>query len=137
MPHSGHAFATETRVTDPDALGGASSLASLLKLSVEGWRLLRTVERFQGQLDADQQRRIAGRLNYFDRLLRDELSGLGYSLVDFSGQPFGPELAASAVNVDEFEAGDSLYVDQTVEPAVVGPQGLVKMGTVTLRRGPK
>ena len=110
------------------------TLKALLRLSVESWRLLRTVERFQSQLDADQQRRIGGRITYFDRLLHDELEHLGLSLVDFRGQPFGPQVAASALNADEFGPTDSLVVDQTVEPAVVGPDGLLQMGTVTLRR---
>jgi len=110
------------------------TLKALLRVSVEGWRLIRTVERFQRQLDADQQRRIGSRISYFDRLLTDELANLGYSLIDFRGQPFGPQIAASAVNVDEFAPSDSLVVDQTVEPAVIGPDGLLRMGTVTLRK---
>ena len=110
------------------------TLKALLRVSVEGWRLIRTVERFQRQLDADQQRRIGSRISYFDRLLTDELANLGYSLIDFRGQPFGPQIAASAVNVDEFAPCDSLVVDQTVEPAVIGPDGLLRMGTVTLRK---
>ena len=101
---------------------------------MESWRFLRTIERFRNQLDADQQRRIEGRITYFDRLLHDELEALGYSLVDFRGQPFGPQVAASAVNADDFGPDDMLWVDQTVEPAVVGPNGLLQMGTVTLRR---
>ena len=114
--------------------GDQQTLNALLRVSVESWRFLRTAERFCSQLDADQQRRIGSRISYFDRLPTDELANLGYSLIDFRGQPFGPQIAASAVNVDEFAPSDSLVVDQTVEPAVIGPDGLLRMGTVTLRK---
>lgn len=108
---------------------------ALVRVASESWRLLKTVQRVQLALDADPQRRLAGRISFFERTLQEELDGIGLKLVDFTGQRFGPEIAASAINAEEFDASDELIVDQTVEPAVVGPDGLIRSGTVILRRG--
>jgi hypothetical protein len=78
---------------------------------------------------------MAGRISFYDRVLEDGLAEVGFKLVDFTGQEYGPQLAATAINVDDFEAREGLVVESTIEPAVVGPEGLLKSGTVTLRRG--
>jgi hypothetical protein len=114
---------------NPEAL-----LSTLTRITAESWRLLRTVERFASALDGDQQRRMANRVAFFEKRLRDELDGIGLKLVDFTGQPYGPELAATAVNADEFGAVDPGIVEQTLEPAILGPDGLLRAGTVVLRR---
>jgi hypothetical protein len=108
---------------------------ALIRLATECWRLLRTVQRTQQTLDADQQRRIGSRVAFVERAMSEELAAFGIKLVEFNGQQYGPELPATAVNADEFAATDTLVVDQTIEPAVLGPDGLMKSGTVTLRRG--
>ena len=121
---------TTTASPREDALQGA-----LIRISSEGWRLLQAVKRIQVSLDADLQRRMASRISFYDRVLEDGLGEVGFRLVDFTGQEYGPQLAATAINADDFEAGEGLVVESTIEPAVVGPEGLLKSGTVTLRRG--
>ena len=37
-------------------------------------------------------------------------------------------------NIDEFDVKDALMVDQMLEPIIMGKEGLVKSGTVTLRK---
>ena len=36
------------------------------------------------------------------------------------------------MNIEEFDANDALIVDQMIEPIIMGKEGLVKTGTVTL-----
>lgn len=43
-------------------------------------------------------------------------------------------MAATPVNIEEFEANDTLVVDQMLEPILMGADGLVRSGTVTLRK---
>ena len=121
-------------MTASDSLREVALQAALVRISSESWRLLHAVKRIQSGLDADLQRRIAGRISFFDRVLEDVLGDVGFRLVDFTGQEYGPQLAATAVNADDFSANDELIVDHTIEPAVIGPEGLMKTGTVTLRR---
>jgi hypothetical protein len=120
---------TTTASPRETALQGA-----LIRISTESWRLLQAVKRIQAGLDADQQRRMASRISFYDRVLEDGLSEVGLRLVDFTGQEYGPQLAATAINADDFETSEELVVESTIEPAVVGPEGLLKSGTVTLRR---
>ena len=113
----------------------AALLQVVLNLGTESWRILRTLERFASGLDADQRRRIAGRVAFFERTLRSDLEGVGLRLVEFTGQPYGPQLPATAVNGDEVAVGDIPVVEQTLEPAILGPDGILRTGKVTLRRG--
>ena len=43
-------------------------------------------------------------------------------------------MAASAINIGDFEPDDVLLVDQMVEPIIMGAEGLRKQGTVMLRK---
>ena len=53
-------------------------------------------------------------------------------LVNVEGHPFDPGMAATPLNIEEFDANDALIVDQMIEPIIMGKEGLVKTGTVTL-----
>jgi hypothetical protein len=53
-------------------------------------------------------------------------------LAEFDGQPYSVEMPASAVNADEFEGGDSLFVVDTLEPALIRDMSVISMGRVYL-----
>jgi hypothetical protein len=108
--------------------------STLVDIAVESWRFLRLMDRVVNSLDADQQRRVSTRFNYFQKRVIDALESVDLRLVLLEGSRFGPELAATAVNAGDFGPGDDLVVDQTLEPVVMGPEGVVRSGTVTLRR---
>ena len=107
---------------------------SLIDVAVESWRFLRSMERIVAALDADQQKRVASRFNYFQKRVTDTLDAAGFKLVALNGSQFGPGLAAAAVNAGDFGPNDRLEIDQTLEPVVMGPEGVIRHGTVTLRR---
>ena len=44
-------------------------------------------------------------------------------------------MAATPLNIEEFEPEDALIVDQMLEPIIMGPNGVIRTGTVTLRKG--
>ena len=50
------------------------------------------------------------------------------------GHPFDPGMAATPLNIEEFESEDALIVDQMLEPIIMGHDGVVRTGTVTLRK---
>ena len=107
---------------------------TLVDVAIESWRFLRVMERVVHSLDADQQRRASSRFHYFQKRVVDALEGADLKLVLLDGSQFGPGLAATAVNAGDFGPHDKLVVDQTLEPVVMGPDGVVRPGTVTLRR---
>jgi hypothetical protein len=64
----------------------------------------------------------------------EALEQAGLRIVNVEGHPFDPGMAATPLNIEEFNANDTLMVDQMLEPIIMGAEGLVKTGTVILRK---
>jgi hypothetical protein len=107
---------------------------SMIDIAVESWRFSRLFARVVNKLDAGEASRYFNQLRYFQKKLEESLEATGLKLVNVEGQPFDPGMAASALNVGDFEPDDTLLVDQMVEPIIMGPSGLKKQGTVMLRK---
>jgi len=107
---------------------------SLIDMAVESWRFARLFSRLVSKLDAGEGSRYVNQLRYFQKRLEDSLEASGLKIVNVEGQPFDPGMAASAINIGDFEPDDVLLVDQMVEPIIMGEEGLRKQGTVMLRK---
>ena len=86
------------------------------------------------RLDAGEANRYVSQLRYFQRKLDESLETAGLKLVNVEGHPFDAGMAASALNLNDFAPDDNLLVEQMVEPIIMGPEGLVRTGTVMLRK---
>lgn len=106
----------------------------LIDLAVESWRLARMFNRSIDMRDVKAAGRQSNQIRYFQRKLDDTLAPLGLRLVDLEGQPYDAGMAASALNAADFEPEDVLYVDQMMEPVVMGPDGVRRPGTMMLRK---
>lgn len=109
-------------------------IQSLTKMAVESWRIARVFDRMLTKLDAGEQTRYQSQLRWFIKKVEESLEEAGMSIVNVEGHPFDPGIAATPINIEEFEANDALVVDQMLEPIIMGKEGLVKTGTVTLRK---
>jgi hypothetical protein len=107
---------------------------ALLDLAVEGWRFTRSYFRLISKLDAGDQNRFVSQYRYFQKQLEDKLSVVGFRLVNIEGLPFDPGMAATAINLSDFLSEDKLIVDQMLEPIIMSETGVIKMGTVLLRK---
>jgi hypothetical protein len=107
---------------------------ALLSLAVESWRFTRAYLRLVSKLDAGDQNRFASQYRFFQKQLEDKLNTVGFRLVNIEGLPFDPGMAATAINISDFLAEDRLIVDQMLEPIIMGEAGVIKMGTVLLRK---
>lgn len=107
---------------------------SLLEIAVESWRFSRVVDRLITKLDAGEQTRYRSQFRWFLKRLEQSLEAANLRIVNLEGQPFDPGLAATPVNIDEFDSNDKLAVDQMLEPTIMGPEGVIRTGTVTLRK---
>lgn len=107
---------------------------ALIDISIESWRFARLFGRVLGKLDAGEAPRYANQLRYFLKRVDETLDTSGLRLVNLEGQPYDPGVAASALNVADFGPDDRLVVDQMVEPIVMNDLGLVRPGTVMLRK---
>ena len=86
------------------------------------------------KLDESEQRRHQSQLRWFQKKVEESLSEVGMRIVSIEGHAFDPGMAATPLNLEEFEAHDALVVDQMLEPIVMGPTGVVRAGTVTLKK---
>jgi hypothetical protein len=111
-----------------------SSDAPLLDLALESWRFQRLFLRALAKLDAGETARFASQHSYFVRRLEECLSAAGLRFVTLEGQPYVTGTAARAVNMAEFGPDDDLVVDQMIEPIVMSATGLLRPGTVLLRK---
>ncbi len=107
---------------------------SLLDVAVESWRFGRLFDRLLLKLDAGEQGRYRGQFRWFHRKLEDALMNAGMRIVNVEGHAFDPGIAATPLNIEEFGSEDALVVDQMLEPIIMGPGGVVRTGTVTLRK---
>ena len=107
---------------------------SLLDIAVESWRFGRLVDRLLTKLDAGEQGRYRGQFRWFQRKLEDSLTNAGMRIVNVEGHPFDPGMAATPLNIEEFGSEDALVVDQMLEPIIMCSDGVVRTGTVTLRK---
>lgn len=105
----------------------------LVTLSVESWKLIRLFQRAVGKLEPSEQVKFVNQARYFQKKIDAMLDARGIRLQSLEGMPFEPGLAATPLNLDEFDGGaDQLFVVQMIEPVVMGPSGVVKTGTCVL-----
>jgi hypothetical protein len=111
-----------------------SSDPPLLDLALESWRFQRLFLRAVAMLDAGEHSRFASQHRYFVRRMEECLAAAGLRFVTLEGEPYVTGTAARAVNMAEFGPEDDLVVDQMIEPIVMSATGLLRPGTVLLRK---
>lgn len=107
---------------------------SIVSMAVESWRFGRMFDRLLMKLDAGEQNRYKSQFRWFIKKVEEALEQADLRIVNVEGHPFDPGMAATPLNIEEFDAKDALMVDQMLEPIIMGKEGLVKTGTVTLRK---
>ena len=106
----------------------------VIGMAVESWRFGRTYDRLLTKLDAGEQNRYKSQFRWFIKKVEEALEQADLRIVNVEGHPFDPGMAATPLNIAEFDEKDALMVDQMIEPIIMGKEGLVKIGTVTLRK---
>jgi hypothetical protein len=105
------------------------------KLAVEYWKLLRAFERTLDRMADEHRVKAAAQLRFsasrLDALSREG----GFSLATYEGQAFSPNLPVAAINGEDFSEGDRLYIESTLEPAVIHDTQVIAMGKVILMKG--
>ncbi len=107
---------------------------SLIEIAVESWRFSRLFGKVISRLDAGESGRHANQLRYFQKKVEESLGSNSLKLVSTEGQPYDPGMPVAALNLGDFGPDDVLFVEQMVEPIIMGPNGLRKQGTVMLRK---
>jgi hypothetical protein len=105
-----------------------------LGLTVESWRLRRMFQKSIDRRDITSARRQSNQVRYFHRKMEDPLTPLGLRIVELEGEPYHLGMAATALNAVNFDAEDDLFVDEMMEPVVMGADGDRRTGTMMLRK---
>ncbi len=116
------------------AIETSTAELALLELAIEGWRFQKLFTRALGKLDAGEAIRFSNQHRFFVRRIEECLQAVGLRLVSLEGQPFDVGTAAKALNLADFNSRDDLVVEQMIEPVVMNEAGLVRVGTVMLRK---
>jgi hypothetical protein len=115
--------------TTPEAMRQA-----VISMGIESWRFGRVFDRLLTKLDAGEQNRYKSQFRWFIKKVEEALEQADLRIVNVEGHPFDPGMAATPLNIDEFDSKDNLMVDQMLEPIIMGKEGLVKTGTVILTK---
>ena len=107
---------------------------AIISLAIEAWRFAKVFERGITQLNAARAKRHTSQLQLFVKKTEESLEDVGLRIVNVEGQPYDPGMAATPLNIEDFESDDHLVVDQMLEPIIMDGGSLAQTGTVTLRR---
>ena len=107
---------------------------SLISIVIESWRFSKLFERVISKLDAGDQSRFVSQYQWYVKKLNDSLNEADLKIVNLEGQSYEVGAAATALNIDDFDSDDLLEVEKMLEPIIMGPDGLLHHGTVTLRK---
>lgn len=111
-----------------------SLMNSLITIASETYRLQNVFEKAISKLEIDEQKKYMSQYSWFSKKVSKALEEANLKLVVFEGQPYDPGMAATPLNIDDFETNDLLYVSQTIEPTILQEDKVVKTGTVILGR---
>ena len=111
-----------------------ASRKSLINIAVDSWRFSRLFSRLLSKLDAGETHRYTNQYRFYIKQLEENLEAAGLKLVNVEGQPFDPGMAATPINIEDFGPDETLLVDQMVEPIILSPEGVVRTGSVMLRK---
>jgi len=111
-----------------------STTQVLINMAIESWRFGKVFERVMMKLDAGEHARYKGQFRWFIKKIQESLSEIGLRIVNVEGHPFDPGIAATPLNIHEFEATDKLIVEQMLEPIIMDNENVIRAGTVTLRK---
>lgn len=107
---------------------------SLTSIAIESWRFSKVFERLLSKVDPGEQSRYSNQYKWFQKKLNDSLNQADLRLVNLEGQPYDIGMAVTAINIEDFDEEAELIIEQMIEPLIMSEDGIVKPGTVVLRK---
>ena len=104
---------------------------SLISIASELFRFQKVFEKAISKLDIDERNKYVSQYAWFSKKVYKALDEANLKLLNIEGQLYDPGMA---VNIDDFDADDQLYVLQTIEPIIMQDDKVFKTGTVILGR---
>ncbi|MDR2443897.1 MAG: hypothetical protein LBE31_10315 [Deltaproteobacteria bacterium] len=117
-----------------DQLNDEEMLKNLVDFAVEFWRFNRMFANILDTLDVGSQKKYINKYYWFWKKFEHLLATADISLINVEKEPYDPGMAATPINLDEFEPGEPLVVEKMIEPVIMRKNALIKTGTVILMR---
>lgn len=117
-----------------EQLHSETIIQSLLDIATEAWRVGRLFERLLVEQDANKQDKYRAQFRWFQKKVESSLASLGMRIENIEGHPFDTGVAATPLNIEEFDRDDKLVIDQMLEPIIMSSTGVVRTGTVILKK---
>ena len=113
---------------------GSDPKSILINIAVDSWRFSRIFLRALGKLDAGEANRYLSQFKYYLEKLEENLATADIKLVNLEGQAYDSGMAVKAINISDYSTDDVLIIEQMLEPVIMGTEGLLREGTVTLQK---
>lgn len=106
---------------------------SLILMAIESWRMSKTLEKLLNSLDVKIQNRYQSKIRWFVKKTEDALNCVELKLVNYEGESYDPGIPVTPLNLGDFEANETLFIEQMIEPVIVDTLGnIVNSGVVSL-----
>lgn len=111
------------------------SILDLLCETYKYSRFMIKMAKIAVKIQPNYTKRIDGASNRLNKKMLDMQDTLGVDIITLSG-PYQPELPVTPLNIDDFEVGDKLEIDDMVEPVIKEKDSanVIRMGKVMLRK---
>lgn len=106
----------------------------IIKMTADKWRLIQLFDKITNKLEPNQKQKYNNQLRYFKRSMENSLLEANMRLVDLTNQIYDIGMAATAINIDDFEPDEQLIVDNMIEPLIMQKSNIKKQATVNLRK---
>lgn len=103
------------------------------KLAVDFWKLAAYFEHHIQNSAEDARTRGQAQLRFARRRLESTLEESGLTLFCYDGEEFTASLPVTAINADDVLGLERYLVESTIEPAIVGSDGVIMTGKVTIK----
>lgn len=107
---------------------------SIGDIASELYRFRRVFSKAISKLDADEQSKYMSQFAWFSKRVDKAVDNAGLRILDVKGQLFDPGMAVTALNIEDFDTTDVLYIEQMMEPIIMKGDCIQKTGTVILGR---
>ena len=107
---------------------------SIGDIASELYRFRQVFSKAISKLDVDEQGKYMSQFAWFSKRVDKAVENAGLRILDIKGQLFDPGMAVTALNIEDFDTTDELYIEQMMEPIIMKGDRIQKTGTVILGR---
>jgi hypothetical protein len=106
----------------------------LVKIITENWRLMQLFLKVVSKLDNSEAVKYHNQARYLKKIIDDSLQEIDLKIVDLSGEIYDAGIAATAINLEDFDSSEILIIEQMIEPLIMSKNGVKKQGLISLAK---